>query len=79
MKLLPRIHRANFDRWLRHRQSRLYSLRRQVGIVPQDPLLFSGSVVTTLLTNPDASSDSIVEAAQLACAHEFVMELPATA
>jgi ATP-binding cassette subfamily B protein len=55
----------------------LYSLRRQIGIVPQEPLLFSGSVAENIaLTDPDATSDSIVEAASMACAHEFIMELP---
>jgi ATP-binding cassette subfamily B protein len=55
----------------------LYSLRRQIGIVPQEPLLFTGSVAENIaLTDPDATSDAIVEASGLACAHEFIMELP---
>jgi ATP-binding cassette subfamily B protein len=45
--------------------------------VPQDPLLFSGTVAENIaLTNPDADSEEIVRAAMLACAHDFIMELP---
>ena len=55
----------------------LYSLRRQIGIVPQEPLLFSGTVADNIaLGDPDASSDSIVEAARMACAHDFIMDMP---
>jgi ATP-binding cassette subfamily B protein len=55
----------------------LYSLRRQIGIVPQDPLLFSGTISENIaLTNPEASSDAIVHAARIAAAHDFIMELP---
>ena len=51
-------------------------MRRQIGIVPQDPLLFSGTVSENIaLTDPNASSEEIVKAAQIACAHEFVMGL----
>ena len=56
----------------------LYSLRRQIGIVPQEPLLFAGTVADNIaLTDPDATSEAIVAAASMACAHEFIMELPA--
>jgi ATP-binding cassette subfamily B protein len=56
----------------------LYSLRRQIGIVPQDTVLFDGSVEENItLTNPEASSDEIIEAATIAAAHDFIMELPA--
>jgi len=55
----------------------LYSLRRQIGIVPQDSLLFEGSVEDNIsLSLKDASSDEIVEAAKVACAHDFIMTLP---
>jgi len=56
----------------------LYSLRRQIGIVPQETVLFDGSVEENItLTHPDASSEEIVEAATIACAHDFIMDLPA--
>ena len=57
----------------------LYSLRRQLGIVPQDTVLFDGSVEENItLTNPDASSEEVIEAARIAAAHDFIMELPAS-
>lgn len=56
----------------------LYSLRAQIGVVPQDSLLFDGSVLANLaLTRPDASFDEICEAAEIACAHEFIQAMPA--
>lgn len=56
----------------------LYSLRRQVGVVPQDTLLFDGTVQENIaLTNPDASTEEIIHAAQVAAAHNFIMALPA--
>ncbi len=55
----------------------LYSLRRQIGIVPQDSLLFEGSVEDNIsLSLKDASSEEIVQAAKVACAHDFIMTLP---
>ena len=55
----------------------LYSLRRQVGVVPQDTLLFDGTAQENIaLTNPDASTEEIIEAAKTAAAHEFIMSLP---
>jgi ATP-binding cassette subfamily B protein len=56
----------------------LYSLRRQIGIVPQDTVLFDGSVEDNItLTNPEASSEEIIQAATIAAAHDFIMALPA--
>lgn len=55
----------------------MYSLRRQIGVVPQETLLFDGTVQENIaLTNPDASSEEIIEAARIAAAHEFIMGLP---
>ena len=81
MKLLPRLYSPNSGRLLLDGYDidkvELYSLRRQIGIVPQDPLLFMGTVAENIaLTRPDADSEDIVRAAKLACAHDFIMELP---
>jgi len=81
-KMLARLYSPNSGRILIDHYDidkvELYSLRRQIGIVPQEPLLFSGTVADNIaLTDPDASSDAIVHAARLACAHDFIMELPA--
>lgn len=55
----------------------LYSLRRQIGVVPQESLLFDGTVFENIaLTNPSASADEVIRAAEIACAHEFIMNLP---
>ncbi|MDY7014419.1 MAG: peptidase domain-containing ABC transporter, partial [Cyanobacteriota bacterium] len=55
----------------------LYSLRRQIGLVPQETLLFDGTVQDNITINhPDASTDEIIEAAQIAAAHDFIMGLP---
>jgi ATP-binding cassette subfamily B protein len=55
----------------------LYSLRRQMGVVPQDTLLFDGTIQENIaLTNPDATTEEIIAAAQIAAAHEFIMTLP---
>ena len=81
MKLLPRLYETKRGRILIDNYDinkiELYSLRRQVGIVPQEPLLFSGTVSENIaITNPDSSSEDIVNAAKAANAHEFIMELP---
>ena len=81
MKLLPRLYSPDRGRILVDGYDidkvELYSLRRQIGIVPQDPLLFSGTVSENIaLTNPEAPSDAIVEAARIASAHDFIMSLP---
>ena len=54
----------------------LASVRRQIGIVPQDSLLFDGSVREHYPYLPDATPDEITRAAKVACAHDFIMELP---
>jgi len=59
------------------RDVRLASLRRAIGIVAQDPFLFSATVRENITFGaPDASDEDIVRAARLAQAHEFIEELP---
>lgn len=53
------------------------SLRRQMGLVPQDPFLFSGTIADNVrFARPEAIDDAVEEAARLANAHEFIVALP---
>ena len=55
----------------------LYSLRRQIGVVPQDSLLFDGTIKDNLLmVKPDATANELIRAAKIACAHDFIMAMP---
>ena len=53
------------------------SLRRQIGTVLQENMLFKGTVRDNIaFASPGMPFDKVVEASQLAGAHEFVLELP---
>ncbi|MFJ8066560.1 ABC transporter ATP-binding protein [Psychrobacillus sp. NPDC096426] len=53
------------------------SLRKHVGIVLQDNILFSDSVKSNILMgNPNATDEEVIEAAKAANAHDFIMQLP---
>ncbi len=53
------------------------SIRRQLGIVSQDPLLFAGTIRDNISFGDASFSDKeIVEVSKICCAHEFIMELP---
>ena len=53
------------------------TIRKQIGIVTQDPVLFAGSIAENLrLSRPGATMDEVIEAAKLANAHDFVTRLP---
>ncbi|BAZ14036.1 cyclic nucleotide-regulated ABC bacteriocin/lantibiotic exporter [Calothrix sp. NIES-4071] len=55
----------------------LNSLRRQIGIVLQDTLLFEGTIQDNIaLICPEASTEEIIAAAKAAAAHDFIMALP---
>ena len=59
------------------RQIRLEDLRRQIGMVQQDPFLFDGTVAQNIAyARPDAEFDEIVRAAKAAEAHEFIVRKP---
>ena len=54
------------------------SLRRQIGLVPQDPVLFGVSIAENIaVSRPDAKMEEIRQAAELAYAHDFITRLPA--
>ncbi|HYW22228.1 MAG TPA: peptidase domain-containing ABC transporter [Nodularia sp. (in: cyanobacteria)] len=81
MKLLLRLYEVESGRILIDNYDiskvELYSLRRQVGVVPQETLLFDGTVQENIaLTNPDSTTDEIIAAARIAVAHDFIMSLP---
>jgi ABC-type multidrug transport system fused ATPase/permease subunit len=53
------------------------SLRSQMGYVPQDPFLFTGTIADNIrFGRLDATDEEVMEAAKLANAHEFIMRLP---
>tara|TARA_B100000674_G_scaffold49872_2_gene34457 strand:- start:2664 stop:5612 length:2949 start_codon:yes stop_codon:yes gene_type:complete len=81
MKLLPRLYRLDKGRIFIDgydiQKVELSSLRRQIGMVPQDSLLFEGTIAENIaLNDPTADDIDIIKAASIACAHEFIMELP---
>ncbi|MDZ8054802.1 MAG: peptidase domain-containing ABC transporter [Aulosira sp. ZfuVER01] len=80
-KLLPRLYEPvaghiqidGYD----IRKVELNSLRRQIGIVLQDTLLFEGTIQDNIaLIRPDATTEEIIAAAKAAAAHDFIMALP---
>ena len=59
------------------RKVKLKSLRRQIGIVQQDPFLFNDTIRNNIAyARPEASDEEIIAAAKAANAHDFIMELP---
>ena len=59
------------------RELRLSELRRSVGVVFEDTLLFHDTVSSNIaFAKPGIDSDVVVRAAKLAGAHEFIMQLP---
>ncbi|MGE5418322.1 MAG: peptidase domain-containing ABC transporter [Acidobacteriota bacterium] len=81
INLLMRLYQPNSGKILIDgydlRQVSVSSLRRQMGVVPQDSVLFNGTIRENIAYHqPDARFEQIVSAAMLAGAHDFVSELP---
>jgi ATP-binding cassette, subfamily B, bacterial len=59
------------------RDFKLEELRKQYGIVPQEPVLFSTTVAENICyAHPDVERDAVIAAAQAANAHDFILRLP---
>ncbi len=59
------------------RQVTQRSLRRRIGIVPQDPVLFNDTILQNLrYARPDASREEVEAAARMADIHDFIVGLP---
>ncbi|MYI94623.1 ABC transporter ATP-binding protein [Candidatus Poribacteria bacterium] len=55
----------------------LKDLRRQIGVVLQEPYLFSGTIAENIAyAKPDAPMQEIITAAQAANAHDFIVKFP---
>jgi ATP-binding cassette subfamily B protein len=81
LKLLPRLYSPDSGRILLDdyevAKVELYSLRRQIGTVLQDCLLFNSSVFSNIaVSDPDATPEEVMRAARVAGAHDFIMGLP---
>ena len=79
--LVPRFYDATEGRVLVDgvdvRDLRLTSLRRAIGVIAQDPFLFSASVRENIaLGAPDADDEEVERAARMAQAHDFIAALP---
>ncbi len=59
------------------RDLKLRDLRACIGLVSQDVFLFHGTVAENIAYgSPDATTDQVMEAAKIAEAHDFIMQLP---
>ena len=59
------------------RQIKETSLMEQIGIVPQESILFSGTIRDNIrYGRPDASEEQVIAAARAAQAHDFIMHFP---
>ncbi|HEY9663890.1 MAG TPA: peptidase domain-containing ABC transporter, partial [Allocoleopsis sp.] len=80
MKLLPRLYSLQSGKIYLDgydvSKVNLSSLRQQIGIVPQDAVLFEGSIRDNIALFSTLSDEEVIEAARVAEAHDFIMQLP---
>ncbi|MBW4684236.1 MAG: ABC transporter ATP-binding protein/permease [Komarekiella atlantica HA4396-MV6] len=59
------------------RDVKFHSLRRQIGIVPQETIIFSGTIAQNIAFGQDAFDlEAVAQAAKIANAHQFISQLP---
>ncbi|ALF54509.1 LuxR family transcriptional regulator [Nostoc piscinale CENA21] len=81
VNLLPRFYDPNAGQVLVDdvdiRDVKLHSLRRQIGIVPQETVIFSGTIAQNIAFGQDNfDMDAVIAAAKIANAHQFIAQLP---
>jgi ATP-binding cassette subfamily B protein len=81
INLVPRFYDVSAGRILIDamdvREIQQDSLLAHIGIVPQDTVLFSGTVRDNIrYGSPDASDEEVIAAAKAAQAHDFILDLP---
>ncbi|MEM3479726.1 MAG: ABC transporter ATP-binding protein, partial [Candidatus Bathyarchaeia archaeon] len=81
IKLIPRFYDPISGRILIDgvdiKNIKIKSLRKHVGIVHQDTMLFSGTIKDNITYGrPDASMSEVIEAAKAAGIHDFIISLP---
>jgi ATP-binding cassette subfamily B protein len=79
--LIPRFYELNAGKILIDgkdiREINLETLRQNIGVVAQDVYLFNGTVMQNIAYGKaDADPEEIIQAAKMAKAHDFIMELP---
>ena len=77
--LVPRFHDVTGGALLidgvNIREYSLHSVRNQLSIVTQEPILFNDSIINNIrLGKPDASDEEVIAAAKVANAHEFILK-----
>ncbi|MBU2981707.1 ATP-binding cassette domain-containing protein [Lentibacter algarum] len=81
MQLIQRFYDPNKGRvtldGIDLRDMQRQDFRQQISVVPQDPVIFSGTAMDNIrFGRPEASDEEVMNAAKAAAAHEFISALP---